>query len=214
MAINASGAAYGYIYAITQLTTGRYYIGQTRTSVRQRWFSHVCSAKPNANCIVDRAIARRGIGDFVCETVAYADSQEHLDNLERLWIIATDSRNHKNGFNARHGGDGGGKISDESRRKMSDAAKRRVANDSDWADRNRRIAIQRRGMKRNAFTAEARANLSAGQLRRHLNNPDEVVQMGIRNKVAGRANWAKLTPEEKSRRLKPMREARWRRNGN
>jgi group I intron endonuclease len=184
--------AYGYIYAITQLTTGRYYIGQTRTSVLQRWFSHVYCAKKTAQCIIDRVMAKRGISEFTCETIAIAESQEQLDQLEKLWIIATNSRNCKYGFNARHGGNGGGEISAESRLRMSESAKRRVANDPNWADRNRRIVEKIRGKKRRPYSDKARANFSAGQMRRHLANPEYVKT--IRNsenaKTAHVKRWA------------------------
>ena len=217
MGINATGAVFGHIYAITHVPTGRYYIGQTRTRVKQRWASHLSDARKKgsrANCVIDRVIAAHPMSEFAFEVITQAESQEQLDNLERLWIIVTNSRTSGVGLNARHGGDGGGKISAESCLKMRESAKRRIANDPGWSQRLQGPAQESRRINGVHYSKQARKNFSAGQMRRYLNNPNEIVQMGIRNKIAGRISWANLTPEQRAARLKPMQAARWRRNGN
>ena len=202
---------YGHIYAITHLPTGRYYIGQTRSRPLQRWSSHLCNAKkPKAHCIIDRVIHKHGSEQFAFEILASAQDKEQLNHLEKLWIIATASRTKPLGLNARHGGDGGGIFSLESRKKMSIAAKLRVANDPNWADKNRRIVKECKGKKRNPYSEESRKNFSIGQMRRHLANPEHLANQGKLNSQRLRNNWASLTEEQRELRLAPMKAARWR----
>ena len=76
---------YGSVYIIHNLVNGKYYVGQTTKRLRERLWSHI-SAKPNM--AISRAIKKYGRDNFIIELLAEADTQDQLDLLEVLWIIA------------------------------------------------------------------------------------------------------------------------------
>jgi group I intron endonuclease len=107
----------GKIYCITNLFNGKYYIGQTIQGLNQRYNRH-CRA--NTNLHLKSAIKKYGRKNFVIEPlVENIQTQEDLDNLERLWILSTRSYDRKVGYNIELGGKGRGKVSDESKAKIS-----------------------------------------------------------------------------------------------
>lgn len=115
---------YGRIYCITHKETERVYIGQTVSSVAQRWASH----KSQSACVLlHRAIVKYGADAFSVEQIDRADSKSELDELEAFYISAFGSTNRSNGFNLRGGGSFG-KHSDESKAKMSVAVRKAYEN--------------------------------------------------------------------------------------
>lgn len=116
---------YGYIYLITHIETGRYYVGQTTLAPYKRWNGHVCDGGKRAKCTIDRAIGKYGKAAFAFEVVASALDKKQLDHLEAVWIIALRSRERGIGFNVRHGGIEGGH-SEESKSKLRAARARQV----------------------------------------------------------------------------------------
>lgn len=97
---------YGYIYLITNLKTGRFYIGQTRRSVAYRWSVHKSDAKLRAACYLHKAIRKYGIEAFEVQTLASAGDHDELMRLERAWIVATGAAKRGIGYNLTFGGDG------------------------------------------------------------------------------------------------------------
>lgn len=115
---------YGRIYCITHKETGRVYIGQTVSSVAQRWASH----KSQSVCVLlHRAIVKYGADAFSVEQIATADSKESLNALESHYIELFESTDRAKGFNLMRGGSFG-KHSDESRKKMSIAVRKAYEN--------------------------------------------------------------------------------------
>lgn len=106
---------YGRIYCITHKETGRVYIGQTVSSVAQRWASH----KSQSVCVLlHRAIVKYGADAFSVQEIDTAYSKDELDELEIFYIGMYGSTKRPNGFNLMSGGSFG-KHSDESKQKMS-----------------------------------------------------------------------------------------------
>jgi group I intron endonuclease len=96
----------GFIYLVTNLLSGKYYVGQHRGRDLQRYLTkNVQDAlrgydnKPYLN----HAIRKYGAGAFVIQALAVSDGP--LDDLERLWIVALAAR--ELGYNIAVGGNSG-----------------------------------------------------------------------------------------------------------
>lgn len=102
----------GYIYCITNLVNSKVYIGQTRTSIKERYARHVgCARNGNGNStLLYLAMRKYGEENFsvsVVESVC-ADSQDDLHQLlnEREIYYIKEKRSFKpNGYNMTIGGD-------------------------------------------------------------------------------------------------------------
>ena len=91
---------YGYIYKTTNLINGKIYIGQHKAETYDN--SYYGSGK-----ILKLAIKKYGIENFSNIVLAYCDSKEELDRLEKQLIKQYDSRNPDIGYNIAFGGEGG-----------------------------------------------------------------------------------------------------------
>lgn len=111
----------GTIYLITCLVTGKYYVGQTVWPLAVRWSNHKTVAKKGKlKGHLQSAINKYGPENFVIEVLTEAP-QDHLNNLEQLWIWALGSQKH--GMNLTGGGDGAGTLSDKQRSAISNRMK-------------------------------------------------------------------------------------------
>ena len=112
-----------YIYKVTNLINGKSYIGQTITSLRNRWNKH-CSV--NSGCpALGEAIKKYGKENFTVEEIGGANSLSELNYQEWLLIYKFNSLV-PNGYNISVGGAkgfGGLKHSEETKQKMSNSAK-------------------------------------------------------------------------------------------
>ena len=113
--------SYGIIYKITNTVNDKIYIGQTITSLKSRWQSHVSSAKCNKPWVICSAIRKYGEENFKIEQIDIAHSKVELDDLEIKYI--KDLTPH---YNMCAGGGGLGSPSNEVRKKISDKLKGRV----------------------------------------------------------------------------------------
>lgn len=91
---------YNYIYIITNTLDGKIYIGQ-----------HI-SNKLNDNYFgsglhIKRAIKKYGKENFTKEILAYTDTQDSLNWLEKYYIRKYKAQNPEIGYNLTAGGDGG-----------------------------------------------------------------------------------------------------------
>lgn len=112
------------IYLITNLKTGKYYVGQTSLGIKTRLKAHIACANRNTGCRrLTNSIKNHGDKNFVIEELTCAQTNEDADNLERLWIAALGSTNPKMGYNLSFGGKSirGIKWCPESRAKLSRA---------------------------------------------------------------------------------------------
>ncbi|WP_170932616.1 NUMOD3 domain-containing DNA-binding protein [Desulfosporosinus sp. FKB] len=94
------------IYKITQLSTGRIYIGQTKYRFIERYWHHVWKLKHNShdNKYLQNVWNKYGENDFEFEVVHILKKDEDLNELEIMYIKTYDTYN--NGFNLTIGGDG------------------------------------------------------------------------------------------------------------
>ena len=137
----------GFIYCVTCLETGKLYFGQTMLSIRSRWRRHVRSSQRGSDHKFHRAIRKYGEENFIVEEVLTVSSptkeilKKKLDYVEMRLIKRFNTK--IDGYNSTDGGDGlvnlseeslakiskalkGRKFSDETLKRMSDAAKLRI----------------------------------------------------------------------------------------
>lgn len=100
----------GYIHKYTY-PNGKVYIGQTRTSVKERHQQHMSASKdPARRCVCEIAMAK--YGEPVLETIETIEVEDKesakfvglLNGAERKWNDKYDSANRANGYNIQHGG--------------------------------------------------------------------------------------------------------------
>lgn len=100
----------GYIYLITNLINGKKYIGQTRTTIEERWNKHCSHSKDPKRAIgVDGAIRKYGANNFQCEKIKECPIEE-LDKWEIYYIKEYNTYQGDNadiGYNLTLGGQGG-----------------------------------------------------------------------------------------------------------
>lgn len=134
----------GCIYLIRNLVNGKGYIGQT-INMPSRWRQHINAARRGVDVALYRAIRKHGEQNFTITEVASCD-RILLNDLERHYIKFYGTRSILgHGYNETDGGDGGRgicpsietrqkqslakkgrKLSEDVRRKMSEAHKKRI----------------------------------------------------------------------------------------
>jgi group I intron endonuclease len=151
--------SYGKVYKIKNLVNGKEYVGQTTSSVDQRFKMH-CTEKRNRH--ISNAIRNYGKENFEIVVVAEASNQVELNDLERHYVLQFDTMYPK-GYNHRAGGNQNGICSDELKRKIS-LAKKGKPNPKrlgEFVPEERRIRISR---SLNGKQIKA-VNLSTGEIK-------------------------------------------------
>lgn len=92
----------GFIYIIRNTINNEVYIGQTRTSVNQRWSEHLRHAR-YGDQIINRAMRKYGVDKFYIETLEICEVSE-LDEREIHYIDLYDSTDKSKGYNVSIGG--------------------------------------------------------------------------------------------------------------
>ena len=100
----------GYIYKYT-FPNSKVYIGQTRTSVKERHYQHMYASKhKHLATVVETAIAKYGEPQLdVIETIEVNDTEpttlvKKLNEAEKKWVEYYDSSNRLYGYNIQLGG--------------------------------------------------------------------------------------------------------------
>lgn len=100
----------GYIYLITNKINGKKYVGQTRTTIEERWYRHCLRAQNSKKAIgIDGAIRKYGADNFNCEIIKECPIEE-LDKWEIYYIKEYNTYQGNNadiGYNLTLGGQGG-----------------------------------------------------------------------------------------------------------
>lgn len=92
------------IYKISNINTGKCYIGKTTKSIEERFKNHLYSSKHGSNTILHKSIRKHGIDVFDIEIIE--NCCENIDEREKYWINEFDSMM-PNGYNMTTGGEGG-----------------------------------------------------------------------------------------------------------
>lgn len=116
------------IYLITNKVNGKYYIGKTTGTLKDRWKCHKCNAKTRPRVPINFAIALYGAESFTMETISTHKTIEELNQAEIEAIKKWKSNDKRFGYNLTPGGDGapignkfmeGHRHSEESKAKMA-----------------------------------------------------------------------------------------------
>ena len=92
----------GLIYIIGNTVNSKVYIGQTKTSVEQRWQEHLRHAKYGTQ-IINRAMRKHGVDKFYIRTLEIC-TLDVLDYREIYYIDLYDSTDKTKGYNVSIGG--------------------------------------------------------------------------------------------------------------
>lgn len=116
----------GVIYKITCTSNNKIYIGQTKHSSNHRWNQHVYEAlTPNVKqCrLLNRSISKYGRENFIVEDLMESSDVEELNEWEIFYIEWFDAMNTEVGMNLNSGGRKNHVISEDTRKKLSEAIK-------------------------------------------------------------------------------------------
>ena len=106
------------IYRVTNIITGKSYVGQTRQTLEKRWKQHLTDSKRKRfNYYFYNAIRKYGPHSWTKEIVEEIFDIELLNERERYWISFFNTMN--DGYNMTSGGEQGKIFSDASRQKLS-----------------------------------------------------------------------------------------------
>lgn len=183
------------VYKITNKINGKIYIGQTIGTLRNRWNSHCRNKKFS---LITVAINKYGRENFTIEEIAKCSSREELNMREAMFIYAFGSHNREIGYNIMEGGDNhtthsaetkatisekARNISDETRKKMSEAKKgkkqspeqvaARIKTGRVWNEESKLKSSQKQ--KGRKLTEDHRMKLSLAK--KGKPNPDKVKAM-------------------------------------
>jgi group I intron endonuclease len=92
------------VYLIRNLVNGKLYVGQTSTSIAQRWREHKSNAVRGRKCALHSAIQKYGSASFSVEKLQECLTKEEMDFVEILYIALFKSRAPA-GYNLTEGGD-------------------------------------------------------------------------------------------------------------
>lgn len=186
---------FGIIYRITNLVSGKCYIGQTTQDGWKRWYAHRYEArKAKPRWPIHKAIAKHGSDSFIFEIVDRCSDRRTLDGRECFWIAREGSLSPR-GYNATAGGKGisGFKMPEDACRRLGDRMRGRVVS----KETGQRISASKRGKRMSDETRQRMARSRLGK--RHA--PEVCEKIGASHR--GR----KLTPDhvEKIRRCSASR---------
>jgi group I intron endonuclease len=111
------------VYAIYNIKHDKVYIGQTiRTDLRLRWYEHISRANNSiTNIPIYNAIRKYGEENFIIEQLCECSTQNLLDAWEKIYIERFNSSNKYFGYNVQLGGNGHGKHSEKTKKKIGDS---------------------------------------------------------------------------------------------
>jgi group I intron endonuclease len=145
---------YGYIYKLTCIITNKRYYGQTIRFPDYR-FTEYKGLHCKKQYKLYYALRKYGPENFTYEIIATAPDKNTLDFLEDAHIVFNNTI--MNGYNIRRGGSNG-KMSDESKLKMSISHKGMQASDSTKL----KMSLTRKGKLPYIISEQTRQNMSIG----------------------------------------------------
>lgn len=114
----------GYCVYKHTAPNGKVYIGVTSRPPKQRWGNNGSGYKDQ---MFYRAIVKYGWDNIEHDVLCYDLTKDEAEEMEKRLIFEYNSSNKEHGYNLDMGGSLGKKMSDESKRKMSVAAKNRIS---------------------------------------------------------------------------------------
>lgn len=205
------------IYQVINNLNKKIYIGKTVRPLDKRIYMHLYDANRGSRTVFHRAIMKYGIHNFVFDILAWCDTKDKLNVLERFYILLKGTKI-PSGYNSTDGGDGGLGIivSEETKEKMSKIRKGKKHSE----ETKRKMSEGRIGMK---FSKEHKENMRRVRLGKNL--PEKTVHKMMeshrnishetRKKLseATKRMWAEgrgpVCTEEKKNLLREIGKQRW-----
>lgn len=121
-----------FVYKITNLVNGKFYIGKTTKTIAERFKQH--TQLRSSNMLISHAIKKYGSKNFIIEELATAATELELSNLEKTYITSLSPH-----YNIAEGGTGGAtrrglKHTAETKQKISLAHKGKTLSDKHKLD--------------------------------------------------------------------------------
>jgi group I intron endonuclease len=167
--------SYAHVYLLTNLPTGKQYVGISRCTAAKRFKNHCNEARKGSTVFLHRSIRKHGKDAFAVTVLEDVDTWAKAQELERVYIAHYGTFSPA-GYNMTRGGEGtvdykhtdtakgvmsqkrmGKVLSAETRQRMSDTHKITPKTPEHWA--NILAALARRG----PMTDEHKANMRAGR---------------------------------------------------
>ena len=101
---------YGIVYLAQNKLNGKVYVGQTTQSLQARWDQHRRDSRRRRNYPFQNAIRKYGADSFTVSTLAIADNQESLNEMEIQAVNVHGATDSTRGYNVRAGGESGGAL--------------------------------------------------------------------------------------------------------
>jgi group I intron endonuclease len=132
------------IYLVKNKINGKQYVGQTTTSLKERWYHHCyrCNhtAPRDGVSLLHNALRKYGKDAFDISVLQECENIEELNAAEDEWIRNLKTKS-PNGYNLRDGGNNG-RLSEITKQKL-----REVPHTLEW---NSKVSEGRKGQKANA----------------------------------------------------------------
>lgn len=146
------------VYVITNLITGKQYVGQTIQTLSKRWARHGWHCTTSARRMpISDAIGKYGKENFTIKELKVCDSIEELNHWE-MYYANTLNTWVPNGYNLK-AGDGKGSMSEATRQKISQSNKGRYVSQ----ETRKRLSESHKGIKMKDSTKKILSNLHKGK---------------------------------------------------
>ncbi len=116
------------IYKVTNTVNNKVYIGQTCNTLEYRRSQHERDCKYHRNSYFHEALLKYGFDKFVWEVIDSCNTQDGIDELEKMYIKEYRTTDKQFGYNLKQGGREGGLYNDECRKRLGESTKRKWQN--------------------------------------------------------------------------------------
>ncbi len=164
------------IYKIENKVNGKVYIGSS-IDIEVRWKNHIRSLNGKDkyfNDYLHRQWREYGEENFIFNIIEECNVYE-LDKKEQYWIEFYDSMDRENGYNLKEAGKRG-KLSEETRRKLSIAAKGKIFSE----ETRKKLSIAAKGrqaFKDHKHSDNTKEKMSKSRISYFNNNPDKLDEL-------------------------------------
>lgn len=178
---------YNYIYLITNKINGKIYIGKHSTN-------NLNDNYMGSGVLLRIAKQKYGIKNFTKEYLAFCDTEETLNYLEKFYIKKYKAK--EVGYNISEGGDGGALFigkqhSEETKRKIREARKRQIYTE----ETKRKMSESRKGKHHTKETNQKISDANKGikvEKFKWLTPKGEIKEMDISNAKRWHKDWVLL----------------------
>lgn len=146
------------IYCLTNVNTGKKYVGKTKKDILVRFKQHIYNAfELKLDFYLYQSMRKHGADAFSYTILQECDNETELDECEKDWILKLETYKPTVGYNSTMGGDGG-HITPETRAKISKANTGRVQTPEDRKKKSEAAKGRKHTKKSRQLIGEASKN--------------------------------------------------------